>query len=201
MVLSKQRIELAHKIIEILKENESVQDAYIRGSIINGNYDYFSDIDIGVDVSGFDNGKFASNLPDFLKENIDIIFFDWSPSLLPHDYVISFAHRGFPIYWFIDIQVVATPHIDSLREVPVNRYHHLLKLWILHLKYYLRENEESEKNILKLASGVLKNNFEDKSSLYIMDKIIKEIKNNIEPDLYSFVLKCEAELTKNFRKN
>lgn len=199
--MSNQRIELANKIIEVLKGNVNVQDAYIRGSLTKGKYDYFSDIDIGVDVSGFDNGKFASNLPSFIKENFDIIFYDWSPSLLPHDYVISFAHRGFPIYWFIDIQVMATPHIDSLKEVPVNRYHHLLKLWIINLKYYLRGNEKSEKSILKLAGAVLKNDFEDKSSLYIMEKIIKEIKNNIDPDLYSFVLKCETELTSCFRES
>lgn len=191
------RIVKANEIIAFLKNHPSVQNTFLRGSLSKGIEDEFSDIDIGIDVSGYDNGEFARELPSSMKNKFNILFYDWSPSLLPRDYVISFVHKGFPVFWIIDIQVMATPHIPSLKEVQVNKYHHLLKLWILNLKYYLRGNIEAEYDIMNLAKRTLNKDIESNNSLYLMSQIIKEITVNIEPELHSFVERCEDELLKN----
>lgn len=196
-VLVDKRIEKANEIIVFLKKHPSVQDAFLRGSLSNGTADKFSDIDIGIDVSGSDNGQFAKELPSLFNSNFNILFHDWSPSLLPKEYVISFVHRDFPVFRIIDIQIMASPHISSLTEVPVNKYHHLLKLWILNLKYYLRGNEEAEFNIIKSAKGILNKEIESNDIHYLMSQILEEIKGNVEPDLYDFIEMCEVELNKN----
>ena len=195
-ILVDKRIEKANELMAIFSKHPSVQSAFLRGSLSVGNPDDFSDIDIGIDVSGYDNGEFARDLPSLIQSDFGILFYDWSPSLLPKEYVISFIHKDLPIFWLIDIQVMATPHFPSLIEVPINKYHHLLKLWILNLKYYLRGNEEAESNIVKLAKRTLNREVEDKGILYLMSQILYEIKVNIEPELHDFIEKCEVELFK-----
>ncbi|MEN2467794.1 nucleotidyltransferase domain-containing protein [Ornithinibacillus sp. JPR2-1] len=190
------RIDKANELIAFFRKHPSVQRTFLRGSLSKGNHDEYSDIDIGIDVSGSDNGEFAKELPSLIQSNFNILFYDWSPSLLPNEYVISFVQKDFPVFWLIDIQVMATPHIPSLIEVPVNKYHHLLKLWILNLKYFLRGNEEAEFNIVKLAKRTLNKEIENNNILYLMSQIIKEIKVNIEPELHDFIEKCEVELNK-----
>ena len=195
-ILVDKRIEKANELIAFLRNQPRVQRTFLRGSLSIGNGDEFSDIDIGIDVSGSDNGEFAKELPSLLKSNFNILFYDWSPSLIPKEYVISFVYKGFPVFWIIDIQVMATPHISSLIEVTANKYHHLLKLWILNLKYYLRGNEEAQFNILKLAKRTLNKEIESNDIPHLMFQIIKEIKVNIEPELHDFIEKCEVELNK-----
>lgn len=190
------RIVIANELIAFFKNHPSVQDIYLRGSLVTGDVDDFSDIDIGIDVSGYDNGEFARELPSLMNSKFDIIFHDWSPSLLPRDYVVTFIFKGLPVFWIVDIQVMATPHYQTLTEVPVHKYHHLLKLWILNLKYFLRGNEGADSNIKKLANRTFEQEIESDDSYYLFSKIIKEIKSNIEPDLYYFIEKCEDELNK-----
>lgn len=124
------------------------------------------------------------------------MFNDWSPSLLPNEYVISFVHKDFPVFCLIDIQVLATPHFSSLVEVSVNKYHHLLKLWIINLKYFLKGNEKAEFNIIKLAKRILNKEIENNDTICLMYRILNEIKVNTEPELHSFIERCEVELNK-----
>lgn len=191
-----ERMGKAEEIMSFLKTHKSVQSVFLRGSLSTGDGDEFSDIDIGIDVSGSDNGEFARDLPALMDSNFNVLFYDWSPSLLPKDYVISFAHKDLPIFWMIDIQIMATPHTPSLIEVPVNKYHHLLKLWILNFKYYLRGNEEVTSSIMALAKRALNREIKSVNIFHAMSLIIKAIKVNIEPDLHDFVEQCENELNK-----
>ncbi|GGA60012.1 hypothetical protein GCM10008025_00050 [Ornithinibacillus halotolerans] len=194
--MADQRIDEANKIIAFLNHHPAVQNSFLRGSLSNGNHDEFSDIDIGIDVTGSDNGEFAKELPSLISSNFNILFHDWSPSLLPEEYVITFVHKDFPIFWIIDVQVMATPHHPTLTEVQVNKYHHLLKLWILNLKYYLRGNEEADENIVKLAKRTFNKEVENTDVPYLLSQILKEIKENVEPALHTFIEKCEIELIK-----
>ena len=190
------RIVKANELITFLRNCPTVQDTFLRGSLAKGIVDEFSDIDIGIDVSGYDNGEFAREFPSLLQRKFDVLFYDWSPSLLPKDYVITFICNGLPIFWIVDIQIMATPHYPSLTEVPINKYHHLLKLWILNLKYCLRGNEGADSNIKKLVSRTFNKEIESDDNYYLLFEVIKEIKSNVEPELHNFIAKCEDELVR-----
>jgi hypothetical protein len=72
----------------------------------------------------------------------------------------------------------------------------LLKLWILNLKYYLRDNPDAVSNIKRLANRSLNKETYSIEPYYLMSEIIKVIKANVNPDLRDFVCKCEEKLTK-----
>ncbi|RDI40924.1 hypothetical protein [Falsibacillus pallidus] len=189
------RLEIANDIISMFNRDQKVSKAFLRGSISRPEeMDKYSDIDIGVDVSGHDNGEFARSIPIMMEKNFNVLFFDWSPSLLPDDYVITFVLKDVPIFWIVDIQVFASPHHPSLREVSVNKYHHLLKLWILNLKYWIRRDGHAAENIERLARKALGAVPDSQELFKLMSEVLKEIKMNIEPELFDFVHRCKEEL-------
>jgi len=60
------RIEIAEQVIAFFKQQDLVKHAFLRGSLASKGGDQFSDIDIGVDVSGSDNGQFLLQGPALL---------------------------------------------------------------------------------------------------------------------------------------
>ena len=53
------RFEIASHIIQLFRDQPEVANVFPRGSLATRSLDEYSDIDIGIDVSGHDNGKFA----------------------------------------------------------------------------------------------------------------------------------------------
>jgi predicted transcriptional regulator len=92
------------------------------------------------------------------------------------------------------VSLILNSLITTSKEVSVNKYHHLLKLWILNLKYYLRESDEAENSIRKLASRTINRDIQNKEIFQLMSEILKEIKFNTEPKIHNFIEKCEEEL-------
>lgn len=191
------RLEMAKAIMTVFNNQPKIKEAFLRGSLnIPGVADEYSDIDIGIDVTGFDNGDYALQIPGLMQKNFDLLFYDWSTSLLPKEYVLTFILKDFPVFWIVDIQCVATPHSPSIKQVHTNEYHHLLKLWILNLKYYVRGNNGAEDNIRKLANRALGSNVQQKESLILMSDILLEIKTHTGPEILQYIEKCEEELKK-----
>lgn len=193
--MSDKRMETANAIIATFKKHPKVRDAFLRGSLSSSGFaDDYSDIDIGIDVSGFDNWDFALEVPSLMQKDFDILFYDWSTSLLPKEYVLTIILKGFPVFWIVDIQCTATPHSPFSKQVLTNKYHHLLKLWIINLKYYLRGNNGAEHSIKKLANRALNSNMKHKDSFLLMADILLEIKTHIEPEILPFIERCEEEM-------
>ncbi|MBO8156564.1 MAG: nucleotidyltransferase domain-containing protein [Bacillaceae bacterium] len=149
------RIQLGNEMIQLFNQEDKVKEAFLRGSLAKGEFDEYSDIDIGIDVSGYDNGAFALELPEILAKHFPILFYDWAPSLLPDSYVQTYFLSGNPPFWFIDIECIATPHAPSVTHVKNDFVGHHLKLWILLSKYYLRGNPNTNEQIKNLAHKVL----------------------------------------------
>ena len=61
--------DTANEIIAFLNEISAVKKCSIYGSLATNTYDELSDIDIEIDVSGYDNGQFMLELVDALKGN------------------------------------------------------------------------------------------------------------------------------------
>lgn len=119
---------------------DGVRRVFLRGSLANGTCDQYSDIDVGVDVSGRDNAEFTQTIISVMRDNLDLHFHDWATSLLPEQYVIAFYLKGAPLFWYVDVFCAATPHVPSLtrEHVANDPIAHLIKLWAIHAKYVLR---------------------------------------------------------------
>lgn len=142
------------------------------------------------DPSGSDNGQFLLEVPSFLKQRFSVEFYDWVPSLLPDAYVVNFYFQDNPIFWNIDVQCLATPHIPSLTTVTLDPADHFLKLWVLNAKDYLRGNQKAD--IAKLAQRILKEkDLHMKTNRDLMKEMLKAIKGMATPSRYLFLAKCE----------
>ena len=89
---------------------------------------------------------------------------------------------------------MATPYFSPLKEVQLNEYHHLLKLWSLYLKNYLRGNPEAVYNVRRLANKALDKETFNNDTYYLMSEIIKVIKSNVDSEIQDFVCKCEESI-------
>lgn len=189
------RDEWAARAIQVLEREPEVNTAFLRGSYAAGTVDEYSDIDLGVDVSGYDNGRFALRLPEVLSCHFALEFHDWAPSLLPAAYVQTFYLRNLPVFWSIDIECVATPHVPSVKDVPVDEADHLLKLWVLNAKYYLRGQPESPESIRRFAARVAGGEAPDStSSRRLMEGALRQLAQIADPSRAQFLAKCEDVL-------
>jgi predicted nucleotidyltransferase len=170
------RMELANEIMEMLRKTPEVKDVFLRGSLAEDKMDEFSDIDIGIDVSGEDNGAFAAEkLPNLINQHFSVIFSDWAPSLLPKKYVQSYFLKGTSPFWFVDIECIATPHFPSVLNVKNDEIGHLIKLWIQTTKYHCRKYPSSSLQIQKLANRILRTNYTSGNSSALLETILNEI--------------------------
>lgn len=135
----------AHEVCEFLKTLPGVTGCQLYGSLSNGTFDEYSDIDVRVDVSGMDNGQFLLELPELFAAKFQVYFYDFAPSLAPEKYVVSLALDEERPYRLVDIHCVAEPHCASVTPEVLkkknNPYDHLLKLFSVNLRHYLRGSE------------------------------------------------------------
>jgi predicted nucleotidyltransferase len=187
------RLKLAGEILGHLERLPGARRAYLRGSLAGGTVDAYSDVDLGVDVSGSDNGAFALRLADALRPHLPIDFVDWAPSLLPGAYVQSFYLRDFPIFWNVDVECVATPHVPSVTSAPLNTTDHCLKLWALTAKHCLRRREGARREVEALARRVLGDRAPDgdpRSHPALMCAVLASLAATADPARQAFLARC-----------
>jgi predicted nucleotidyltransferase len=63
------QLNIAKKIMEYLLEQRYINSCKIHGSLSGEICDKYSDIDLQVDVSGYDNGKMVLMLPYILQRH------------------------------------------------------------------------------------------------------------------------------------
>jgi predicted nucleotidyltransferase len=128
--------------LNFLKALPEVKSCTLHGSLASNSSDEYSDIDLRVDVSGCDNGKFMLQLPDLLSKVFDIGYFAYAPKFVPDLYLITIFFVGSFIFHFVDIECLATPHFASVtREELVNspaKENVVFKMALLELKSYFR---------------------------------------------------------------
>ena len=79
----------AYEIINILQDIPEVKKCTLYGSLVTDAHDELSDIDIRVDVSGYDNGQFMLSIADILKDKMSVYYCDYAPSFVPEKYIVS----------------------------------------------------------------------------------------------------------------
>ena len=186
----------AKEIIAALNELEEVKDCTIYGSLASGTDDALSDIDIEVDVSGCDNGKFMLALPELLVDKIDIYYADYAPSLVPEYYIISLALDESDPFLIADIRCCAEPHCQSVTRERVTvlngKFTHTLKLWTANLKHYAR-GADCRGDILRMAAKLGMDNAESVSEKEMLAVVLRWIEDNVELGLETFVAACRRK--------
>ena len=151
------RFEIASRIMRLFEDLPEVADVFPRGTLATRSLDEYSDIDIGIDVSGHDNGQFAWMVAAFMHKAFDLHFSDWAPSLIPRNYVQTLFIKGLPVFWNVDIEVTATPHCATVTRNDVKRtsIQGSLKDWVINTQYLLRRTQGIEQQIGEYYRRVL----------------------------------------------
>lgn len=185
--------EKAEEIVGILKGLPQVKKCKIYGSLTNETYDELSDIDIEIDVSGEDNGKFMLRLVDLLKEKLDIIYSDYAPSLIPQYYIVSVAIDKTNPFLIVDFRCSANPHCITVTKKLVkslnDNYSHILKLWTANLKHFARK-KDCYSDIVNMANK-LDIDVVEKTEKELLYQTLLWLENNAKDKFKDFVETCK----------
>lgn len=133
---------LANQVSAYLGALPQVKNCRFYGSLANGSFDGYSDIDVEIDVSGLDNGQFLLEIPTLISQRFPVVFFDFAPSLAPEKYVVSVAIDTENPFGIVDISCAAQPHCRTVSRQDLKAkndpYCHILKLFTMNLKHFSR---------------------------------------------------------------
>ena len=187
-----ERKELIQELLHFFGKLPEVNSVKLRGSIVSGKTDRFSDIDLLVEGAISDIETFATLTLQRINSHFEIEFFDWATSLMPNEYIVTFYFKNTSIFWNIDVQFISDSIHKSSSKFINNPIYHLIKLWILNLKY-LQRQQYDKLTVEKLARKL---EITDDIAPYhkIMREIFENIQNQSDMKLDFFLLECEKEL-------
>ena len=185
--------DTANEIITFLNEISVVRKCEIYGSLAANTYDELSDIDIEIDVSGYDNGQFMLELVELLKGKCSIYYSDYAPSLIPDRYIVSIAIDEKNPFLVVDLCCCAKPHCITVTKQQASekndKYTHILKLWTANLKHYVRGNE-CHNDIVRMGQKIAIEDIETKGEVEILGKTLCWLEENVKSELHEFVESC-----------
>ena len=189
------QFDLGYEVVNLFKDLDEVQVVFFRGSLAEGVVDPYSDIDIGIDVSGSDNAAFTQTIIHRMQAHFDLHFYDWATSLLPDSYVLTFFIKHTPAFWNIDFDCTATPHVATLHRDDVratlNKTAHTLKAWVHMAKYYIRQQDGIEDQIRRRGEQWLPGqDTSDLSPSQIMKAILDHLHRQAGGEFSGFFEAC-----------
>jgi len=183
----------ANMIIAVLKEIPVVKKCDIYGSLATNTQDDLSDIDIEIDVSGYDNGQFMLELVELLEGKLSIYYSDYAPSLIPDKYIVSIAIDKNNPFLIVDLCCSAEPHCTTVTKQQVigknDKYTHMLKLWTANLKHYVR-GCECYNDIVRMARKIAVEDIDTKDEVELLEDTLCWLEENVEVGLYEFIESC-----------
>ncbi len=188
-------LNTAETIMNILNSLPQVKCCKLYGSLANGTYDELSDIDIEIDVSGYDNGKFMMELENLLYSKLNIIFTDYAPSLVPDKYIVSLAIDEENPFLILDLCCTAEPHCTTVSKQQAmsanDFYTHILKLWVANLKHYSR-GQDCYDDIFRMASKLGISDIDVKSELELLESVLLWLESNTNTKTEKYVQSCRG---------
>lgn len=185
--------DTANNIITFLNEIPMVRECSIYGSLATNTYDELSDIDIEIDVSGYDNGQFMLELVELLKGKFSIYYSDYAPSLIPDRYIVSIAIDKENPFLIVDLCCSAEPHCTTVTKQQASekndKYTHILKLWTANLKHYVRGNECHD-DIVRMGQKLAIEDTDTKDEVEILERTLRWLEENVKSELHEFVESC-----------
>lgn len=186
----------ADEIITVLNEIPVVQKCTVYGSLATNTHDELSDIDITIDVSGYDNGQFMMNLVEMIRDKLHIYYFDYAPSLVPDQYIVSIAIDKDNPFLIVDLCCCAEPHCTTVTKQQVlgknKKDSHILKVWTANLKHFVRGSECYD-DIVRMAKKVSIEDIDSKDEIELLDETLRWLEENIENELDEFVESCRRQ--------
>lgn len=186
-------LNTAKNVMNILNSLPQVKCCKMYGSLAKGTYDELSDIDIEIDVSGYDNGKFMMELETLLSDKLNIIFSDYAPSLVPDKYIVSLAIDEENPFLILDLCCIAEPHCTTITKqhaISANDFYtHMLKLWVANLKYHSR-GQDCYDDISRMASKLGISDIDVKSELELLESVLLWLENNKTAKTEKYVQSC-----------
>lgn len=186
----------AEEIIEILCGIPEVNGCTIYGSLTNDKSDELSDIDIEIDVSGCDNGQFMLRLADLLQDKLRIFYYDYAPSLIPNDYIVSIALDESNPFMIVDLKCVANPHFTTVTKQQAkdlnDKFAHTLKLWTANLKHYAR-GMDCRGDIVSMAKKLQITDLDSKNEKELLEETLSWLESNVADGLQTFLKFCRAK--------
>lgn len=190
------RIEIANRVMDLFRAQPEVKEVTLRGSLADGRADEYSDIDITVDVSGHDNGRYVYKAIALMQENLDLHFFDINCSEVPEYYVLNFYPRGVPVFWQVDIVCHAEPHCPSVSQAELRAIQdpvaHLLKAWVCCFKHLVRDPERDETEIRRWLMPKFDLAMDGLTAFGKMELMLDEIDRRSDARHTEFIAQCYA---------
>lgn len=189
-------MKIAGEIISILNDMPEVRSCRLYGSLSDGTYDELSDIDINVDVSGCDNGRFMLTLAERLGERICVYYSDYAPSLVPEKYIVSVAVDENNPTRVVDLCCTADPHCATVSKQQVralnDEFSHILKLWTANWKHHVR-GSDCRRDILRMAEKIGVAETETKTDAWLLEETLLWLEKNRPERLKRFVESCRGK--------
>ena len=184
---------LADEIMAMLEGLPMVQSCTLYGSLAKGTEDEMSDIDLEVDVSGYDKGKFMLEVPGLLKDRLNIVCVDFAPSLIPEKCIVSLAFDEQNPYRVVDINCCAESSGtvvtgEQARQLN-NRYAHMIKLWTANWKHFLR-GCECRSDILRMVQKIGIPEAQTKTEPVLLEETLCWLEQNAEGRYQGIIASC-----------
>jgi predicted nucleotidyltransferase len=186
-------IETAQFCMNALQSLLMVKGCEQYGSVASGSYDEFSDIDILVDVSGYDNSVFMLEAPNLLQDKLPIVFYDFAPSLIPNSYIVSLAISEDNPFWIVDLKCIASPFCQTVtrQQAKIEPIPHTLKVWVANLKHHLR-GADCYNDIMKMASRLQFTDVSEKTEARLLEETLRWLEHNQTDALAGYIRSCRA---------
>lgn len=189
------RLEIANQVLALFRAQPEVKEVTLRGSLVDGTPDEYSDIDISLDVSGHDNGQHVYKAIDLMHSNFDVCFHDINSSMVPEWYILNFYLNGVPPFWQVDVVIDARPHCTSFGREDIGGVQdpvgHLLKLWVVCAKHLIRDPDLNQDEINRaLVSKLDIPGLLDLPPMEKMRAVLDEIQRRADGRFEEFIAKC-----------
>ena len=184
---------LADEFVDMLEALPMVRKCTICGSLAKGTADEISDIDIDVDVSGYDKGQFMLEIPELLKGKLNIVYMDFAPSLIPEKCIVSLALDERNPYRVVDLNCCAVPSDTVITSEQVrklnNRYAHMIKLWTANWKHFFR-GRECRSDILHMVQKIGIGDAASKPDLALLEETLCWLEQDAEQRYQGIIAAC-----------
>ena len=187
--------EMANNCMDLVNSLPMVKSCELYGSIANNTDDELSDIDIKVDVSGYDNGKFMLEVSHLIKDKMNIVYYDFAPSLIPSSYIVSIAISNENPFAMVDFNCIATPHCTTVLKEHIKNdvYSHTLKVWVANLKHHARGSECYD-DVVRMAKRLGIKDIDSKDEGELLEEALIWLEENQTDILGRYVKSCREKL-------
>ena len=188
-------LTLSRELSDFFGRRPEVRSVTLYGSIARGMADSYSDIDIKLDVSGYDNGRFLLEVPTMLAERYAVLYSDFAPSLAPEQYIVSCALSEENPFLIVDVNCAAEPHVASVAKSDLQNdpVVHVLKLWVANAKHFIR-GRDCYADIAKMCRKSTGRELSPGQELLMLEQTLAWLEAKVPERLTGYVKNCRKAL-------